>query len=187
MFVLVKEPLITESELASLKHKLEKEKQNVEEIYKIAFEKFLEKNFTNKFLIDEIRKEMKIGNNHMKIRFVNHDILRNRSNLNFRCMIGDTFLNFFLWFFFDRTDIIKRRFKKYHKEVKGLVNPFRKEDVIQLSMEEIYEDVIYKSVSFQKIISDLEKSGIRAEGSIENEVFTLFLIWEDWSEENEEI
>lgn len=183
---MVKGPLITKSELIDLKHKLETEKQIVLEIYRIAFDDFLEKKFTRKFLIKKIREEMNKGCNYLGIGLLNCDIMRNSTSLNFRYMIGETFSNFFWWLFFNRI-VIKRKFWKYRKEVKRIVDPFRDNEVIQLSMEEIAEEVISKSVVLKKIINDLEKSGIKVAGQTKEEVFILLLLWGKWAEENENL
>ncbi|MGA4465977.1 hypothetical protein ACPA2L_25565 [Bacillus bombysepticus] len=188
MVVLVKEPLITESELTSLKHKLDNEKQMVLEIYKIAFENFLRMKFTSKFLINEIRKQMNNGYDYLAIKLVNRDIIDYHSSLNFRYMIGETFSNSFWWLFFNRI-VIKRKYWEYRKAVKKIAVPFREDEIIQLSMEEIAEEVIYKSEVFQKIIKDLEKSSIRVGGGIhsrpEEKVFILLLNWGKDKEKNE--
>ncbi|MBJ6723044.1 hypothetical protein I2750_23090 [Bacillus sp. PR5] len=186
---MVKGPLITESEFASLKHKLEKEKQMVLEIYKIAFENFLRRKITSKFLINEIRKQMNNGFDYLPIKLVNHDIIDYRSSYNFRYMIGETFSNSFWWFLFNRI-VIKRKFWKYRKVVKKIAEPFREDEIIQLSMEEIAEEVIYKSTAFQKIIKDLEKSSIRFGGGVhsrhDGKAFILLLKWGEGNEINEE-
>ncbi len=186
LFLLVKEPLITESELASLKHNSEKEKQVVLEIYRIAFENFLEKEFTNKFLTKKIREQMNRGYDYLGISLLNCDIMRNRTSFNFKYMIGETFSNLFWWFFFNRV-VIKRKFWKYRKEVQSIVGLFRENEIIQLSMEEIVEEVIYKSEVFLKIIDDLEKSGLRMSVKVDGEIFILLLTWGKWIEtDNEE-
>lgn len=189
MIALVKEPLITESELTGLKHKLDNEKQMVLEIYKIAFENFLRRKFTSEFLINEIRKQMNNGFNNLPIKLVNCDIIDYRSSYNFRYMIGETFSNSFCWLFFNRI-VIKRKFWKYRKVVKKIAEPFREDEIIQLSMEEIAEEVIYKSEFFQKIIKDLEKASIRVGGGIHSrpgeKVFILLLKWGEGNETNEE-
>ncbi|MDX5746186.1 hypothetical protein SIM20_23945 [Bacillus cereus group sp. BfR-BA-02570] len=189
MFILIRKPLITESELTSLKHKLDNEKQMVLEIYKIAFENFLRRKFTSKFLINEIRKQMNNGFNYLAIKLVNRDIIGYRSSFNFRYMIGETFSNSFWWLFFNRI-VIKRKYWKYRKVVKKIAEPFKEDEIIQLSMEEIAEEVIYKSAVFQKVIKDLEESSIRVGGGVhsrpEEKAFILLLKWGEGNETNEE-
>ncbi|AJI09050.1 hypothetical protein [Bacillus cereus] len=181
---MVKGPLITESEFASLKHKLEKEKQMVLEIYRIAFDSFLEKGFTSEFLIGEIRKQMNSGHDYLEIKLVNHDIVDKHNVFNFRRMIGATFSYFFSWFFYDRV-VIKRKFWKYRKVVWKIATPFREDEIIQLSMKEIAEEVIDKSKVFKNIINDLEKSNIRATEHIIGEIFILHLTWGEGDKINE--
>lgn len=186
---MVKEALITESELASLKHKLEKEKQMVLEIYRIAFENFLEKEFTSEFLINKMREQMNAGYDHLYIKLVNREITNNRSRFNFKWMIGETFSRVFWFYVFDRI-VIKRKFSKYREIVKKIVEPFREEEIIQLSMEEIAEEVINKSAVFKKIINDLEESKLSVVWEIrkgtEGEFFILFINWGEGNEKNEE-
>ncbi|MEC2507322.1 hypothetical protein P9X25_24755, partial [Bacillus cereus] len=98
---MVKKPLITEYELANLKHNSEKEKQVVLEIYRIAFENFLEKEFTSKFLTKKIREQMNKGFDHLGISLMNCNIMENRTSFNFKDMIRKTFSNFFCRFFYN--------------------------------------------------------------------------------------
>lgn len=190
---MIRKPLITESELTSLKLKLEKEKQTVLEIYRIAFDNFLEREFTREFLLGEIRSQMNANYDYLIIRLVNRDNvdIHNVFNLNmynifdFKWMIGRTFSNSFSWFFLNRVDI-KLKFWKYRKLVKRIVDPVKRDEVIQLSMEEVAEEVIFKSVVYQRIIQDLEKSDIRATGGIfERERFTDFSLFLKWGKEDE--
>lgn len=189
MVALVKEPLITESEFASLKHKLEKEKQMVLEVYRIAFENFLEKEFTNEFLIKKMREQMNAGYDHLYIKLVNREITNNRSRFNFKWIIGETFSRKFWFYVFDRI-VIKRRFLEYREIVKKIVEPCREDEIIQLSMEEIAEEVIYKSAVLKKIINDLEKSNLSVDWEIrqrsEGKYFILFITWGEGNEKNEE-
>lgn len=54
-------------------------------------------------------------------------------------------------------------------------------------MEEIAEEVIYKSNVYLKIIDDLEKSGLRVSVKVDGEIFILLLTWGKWMEtDNEE-
>ncbi|MEC3226225.1 hypothetical protein P9027_30380 [Bacillus thuringiensis] len=189
MFVLIRKPVITESGFASLKHNLEKEKQMVLEIYRIAFENFLEKEFTNKFLINKMRERMNAGYDHLYIKLVNREITNNRSLFNFKWMIGETFSKRFWFYIFDRI-VIKRKFLTYRGTVRKIVEPFREDEIIQLSMEEIVEEVIYKSAVFKKIINDLEKSNLSVDWEIrqrtEGKYFILFITWGEGNEKNEE-
>ncbi|HHT7155158.1 TPA: hypothetical protein ACTZ42_004973 [Bacillus cereus] len=139
---MVKKPLITEYELASLKHNSEKEKQVVLEIYRIALEKFLEKEFTSKFLTKKIRKQMNRGYDHLGISLMNCNIMENRTSFNFKGMIRKTFSNFFFRFFYNSV-VIKLKYWKYRKEVKRIVGICWEDEIIELSMEEIAEEVIF--------------------------------------------
>ncbi|HFK1488817.1 TPA: hypothetical protein ACGXMX_004917 [Bacillus cereus] len=183
---MTRKPLITEYELASLKHNSEKEKQVVLEIYRIAFEKFLEKEFTSKFLTKKIREQMNRGYDHLGISLMNCNIMENRTSFNFKDMIRKTFSNFFCRFFYNSV-VIKWKYWKYRKEVKRIVGICWEDEIIELSMEEIAEEVIFKSDVYLKIIDDLEKSGLRVSVKFDGEIFILRLTWEKWMEtDNEE-
>ncbi|WP_252598052.1 hypothetical protein [Bacillus thuringiensis] len=186
MFVLVKEPLITEYELANLKHNSEKEKQVVLEIYRIAFENFLEKEFTSKFLTKKIREQMNKGFDHLGISLMNCNIMENRTSFNFKGMIRKTFSNFFFRSFYNSV-VIKWKYWKYRKEVRRIIGICWEDEIIELSMGEIAEEVIFKSDVYLKIIGDLEKSGLRVSVKVDGEIFILLLTWGKWMEtDNEE-
>lgn len=183
---MVKEPLITEYELANLKHNSEKEKQVVLEIYRIAFENFLEKEFTSKFLTKKIREQMNKGFDHLGISLMNCNIMENRTSFNFKDMIRKTFSNFFCRFFYNSV-VIKWKYWKYRKEVKRIVGIcWERDEIIKLSMEEIAEEVIYKSDVYLKIIDDLEKSGLKVSVKVDDEIFILLLTWGKWLETGNE-
>ncbi|MCO4220201.1 hypothetical protein MUG11_29345, partial [Bacillus sp. 10017] len=63
---------------------------------------------------------------------------------------------------------------------------WERDEIIKLSMEEIAEEVIYKSDVYLKIIDDLEKSGLKVSVKVDDEIFILLLTWGKWLETGNE-
>lgn len=142
--------------VSKLKIEVQQEKQLLAEIYKLAFEHFLNNVFTTEFLRTRIKEEIEYGNDVLIFKFAKDKYGATITDFEFENMIAD--IVFYKWL--KRVTgfaLVKSKFKIYKKLIKDNFVY----DTSQLTLQEIKDLAIDKSETWQLFLKKIEKENIQ--------------------------
>lgn len=141
---------------SKVKAEVQQEKQLLVEIYKMAFEHFLNNVFTTKFLKSRIKEKLGYGENVLIFKFAKDKYGKTITDFEFANMIADVF--FYKWL---KEGIgfalVKNKFKNYKRLIKDNFIC----DTSKLTLREIKDLVIDKSETWQLLLKTIENENIK--------------------------